>query len=165
MSPPTTVAPFRKILVATDFSRHSVEAVTTAAALSRQCDAPLTVLTVYETLVVPSVPEGEPVPPPRIMVAAYEHTAHLLEQAVAQARAAGAVHVEGIILQGAPFTEILACARTGGHDLIVVGTHGRTGLRHFLLGSVAERVVRRAHCAVLAVRLPAGTVTTTEVPA
>lgn len=156
--------PFHKILVATDFSRHSVEAVKVAAALSRLSAAPLTILTVYETLVVPSVPEGGPLPPPTIMVAAYDHTVHLLAQAVEQARAAGAVAVESVILQGAPFTEIMARARDGGHDLIVMGTHGRTGLRHFLLGSVAERVVRRAPCAVLTVRLPAGVTSTSEVP-
>lgn len=156
--------PFRKLLVATDFSRHSVEALQVAAALSRLCEAPLTILTVYETLVVPTVPEGGPLPPPTIMVAAYDHTVHLLEQAVVQAKAAGAVAVESVILQGAPFTEIMARARDGAYDLIVMGTHGRTGLRHFLLGSVAERVVRRATCAVLTVRLPPGTMTTTEVP-
>jgi nucleotide-binding universal stress UspA family protein len=43
-------------------------------------------------------------------------------------------------------------AREGGFDLVVVGTHGRTGIRHMVLGSVAERVIREAHCAVLVVR-------------
>ena len=44
--------------------------------------------------------------------------------------------------------------QSDAYDLIVVGTHGRTGISHVLLGSVAERVVRMAHCAVLAVRPP-----------
>jgi len=157
-------APFGKLLVATDFSRHSTEAVQIAAGLSRLCAAPLTVLTVYETLVVPSVPEGEEPQRPTIMVAAYDHTVHLLHQAAQQARDTGAVAVEPVILQGAPFTEIMAHARDGAFDLLVLGTHGRTGLRHLLLGSVAERLVRRAPCAVLTVRLPVGVTSTTEVP-
>jgi nucleotide-binding universal stress UspA family protein len=49
---------------------------------------------------------------------------------------------------------ILAIAEEGTYDLIVMGTHGRTGLSHVLLGSVAERVVRRATCPVLTVRTP-----------
>jgi nucleotide-binding universal stress UspA family protein len=51
-----------------------------------------------------------------------------------------------------PGREIAAFAKEGGHDLVVMGTHGRTGLRHLVIGSVAERVVREAHCPVLVVR-------------
>lgn len=53
---------------------------------------------------------------------------------------------------GDPATIIVERARTGGYDLLVMGTHGRTGLSHALMGSVAEKVVRRAPCAVLTVR-------------
>jgi nucleotide-binding universal stress UspA family protein len=56
---------------------------------------------------------------------------------------------------GEPAAEIVSFARSAGVDLVVVGTHGRTGLEHALMGSVAERVVRRAHCPVLTVRPPA----------
>jgi|JI10StandDraft_1071094.scaffolds.fasta_scaffold07173_3 nucleotide-binding universal stress UspA family protein len=153
------MAPFHKILVSTDFSNYSVEAVAVAAGLSRLCQAPLTVMTVYETLVVPSVPEGEVIPTPKVMVAAYERTRELVHHAAEQARVAGAFAVDAQVLQGSPFTEIVTRAREGDYDLIVLGTHGRTGLKHFLLGSVAERVVRRAPCAVLTVRLPAAPAT------
>jgi nucleotide-binding universal stress UspA family protein len=51
---------------------------------------------------------------------------------------------------------IVDYAADNGIDLIVMGTHGRTGMAHLLLGSVAERVVRTAHCAVLTVRTPQG---------
>jgi len=58
-----------------------------------------------------------------------------------------------ILLQrGAPSQSIVDTARRRGVDLIVMATHGRTGLAHVLIGSVAERVVRHAHCAVLTVR-------------
>jgi nucleotide-binding universal stress UspA family protein len=57
-------------------------------------------------------------------------------------------------LQGWAAGEITQFAKEGGFDLIVMGTHGRSGLKHLLLGSVAERVVRTAPCPVLTVRKP-----------
>jgi universal stress protein A len=56
--------------------------------------------------------------------------------------------------EGEPAAEILKCARDRHCDLIVMGTHGRTGLRHLLMGSIAERVVRKACCPVLTARSP-----------
>ncbi len=60
--------------------------------------------------------------------------------------------VETIILFGVPFLEIIMTARNNDIDLIVIGTHGRTGLAHILIGSVAEKVVRKAPCPVLSVK-------------
>ena len=60
--------------------------------------------------------------------------------------------VETIILFGVPFLEIIMTARNNDIDLIVIGTHGRTGLAHMLIGSVAEKVVRKAPCPVLSVK-------------
>jgi nucleotide-binding universal stress UspA family protein len=62
------------------------------------------------------------------------------------------VNVSAVVRDGTPFEEISHAARTLGADLIVVTTHGYTGLKHVWLGSTAERVVRHAHCPVLAVR-------------
>jgi len=62
------------------------------------------------------------------------------------------VPVERVLMEGEPGEAILRAARERECDLIVMGTHGRTGLRHVLLGSVAERVVRKANCPVLTVR-------------
>ena len=58
------------------------------------------------------------------------------------------------VMQGTPFAEIVKVARDESYDLIVMGTHGRAGISHALLGSVAERVVRKAHCPVLTIRHP-----------
>jgi nucleotide-binding universal stress UspA family protein len=55
---------------------------------------------------------------------------------------------------GSPFVEVVRYAREEGIDLIVLGTHGRGAIAHMLLGSVAERVVRKAHCPVMTVRQP-----------
>ncbi|OHB71466.1 MAG: hypothetical protein A2W17_08550 [Planctomycetes bacterium RBG_16_41_13] len=66
----------------------------------------------------------------------------------------GKISVEAIVIQGVPFTEIIRTARESNIDLIVIGTHGRTGLAHAVMGSVAEKVVRKAPCPVLTIRHP-----------
>jgi glycine betaine transporter len=62
------------------------------------------------------------------------------------------IPVETIIVQGVPFVEIIKAAKDHTIDLIVMGTHGRTGISHAIIGSVAEKVVRKAPCPVLTVR-------------
>ena len=64
------------------------------------------------------------------------------------------VLLESIVVKGIPFVEIIKTAKDKQVDLIVMGIHGRTGLEHILLGSVAERVIQRAPCPVLSIRLP-----------
>ena len=68
--------------------------------------------------------------------------------------AAGRVKdVEKVVERGVPFVEIIRTAKEKNADLIVIGTHGRTGIDHMLFGSTAEKVVRKAHCPVLTVRI------------
>ncbi len=62
--------------------------------------------------------------------------------------------VEKIVVRGVPFVEIIKTAKEKQADLIVIGTHGRTGIDHMLFGSTAEKVVRKAACPVLTVRIP-----------
>jgi nucleotide-binding universal stress UspA family protein len=70
-----------------------------------------------------------------------------------QKRAEGkGLTVDTIIVQGTPFREIVEVAKTKQVDLIIMGTHGRTGMTHLLMGSVAERVVRLAPCPVMVTR-------------
>jgi len=66
----------------------------------------------------------------------------------------GGAKIKGWIDVGEPYQTILEVTKEAGYDLIVMGTHGRTGLAHFLMGSVAERVVRQAHSPVLTIPLP-----------
>jgi nucleotide-binding universal stress UspA family protein len=82
-------------------------------------------------------------------------TADLEKSLEAEARSvedAGVAAVHTMLIQGVAQAEIVRLASEQGFDLIVMGTHGRTGLRHALLGSVAEKVVRKASCPVLTVR-------------
>ncbi|GJQ24190.1 MAG: universal stress protein [Planctomycetia bacterium] len=66
----------------------------------------------------------------------------------------GRISVEALIIQGVPFAEIIKVSKEYGIDLIVIGTHGRTGLSHAIMGSVAEKIVRKAPCPVLTIRHP-----------
>ena len=142
---------FRKILVPVDFSEHSDEAVRVASDLAKLCGAPLTLVHVYQLPVYP-LPEGAIFPPPEAVAEQLTTAGRDLDKLAATARAAGAPGVETVVRQGVPFSDIVAFARDGGFDLIVMGTHGRTGLKHLLIGSVAEKVVRKAPCAVLTIR-------------
>ncbi len=64
------------------------------------------------------------------------------------------LEVETIVVKGVPFNEIINAATEISVDIIVIGTHGRTGISHVMLGSVAENIVRKAPCPVLTVRMP-----------
>jgi len=141
---------FRKILVPTDFSEPSQAAINLAIDLARQLDAELELFHAQE-LPAYIFPDGVmPISPE--LVADLERTSHAeLERLAARAREAG-VRASTASAVGAHDAEILRRASESGADLIVMGTHGRTGFRHVLLGSVAERVVRRAPCPVLTVR-------------
>src|SRR5262249_10572008 len=144
----------RRVLVPTDFSRCSLTALTYGAEFARRFGAEMTLLNVVQdlALLLPDALLATPVPTPA------------LEQLTASAQQALDALVrdqklDGITLQkvvriGAPFVEIISCAKETDTDLIVMGTHGRSGLAHVLLGSVAERVVGKAPCPVLTVRHP-----------
>jgi nucleotide-binding universal stress UspA family protein len=62
------------------------------------------------------------------------------------------MNVEALVVQGIPFVEIIGTAKANDIDMIVIGSHGRTGITHMMMGSVSEKVVRKAPCPVLTVR-------------
>ena len=64
------------------------------------------------------------------------------------------ISIDTLVVKGVPFVEIIKAAKGNQADLIVMGTHGKTGLDHILIGSVAERVIQRSPCPVLSIRLP-----------
>jgi nucleotide-binding universal stress UspA family protein len=142
---------FNKILVPIDYSTHSDEALRTAVDLAKRYSAPITIVNVYEPIdrMVPEAywvltPEQE-----QRVLAAFKDR---LEKTEKQLRDMGATNVESRLLEGAIALQIVSYAKDRGVDLIVMGTHGRTGVKHLLLGSVAERVLRTAPCAVLVVK-------------
>ncbi len=143
--------PFQKILVPVDFSAHSAEAVRVAADLSRRFEAPLTLVHVYDPLVY-ALPDGYIFMPQPAIDQLLDAFKEQLAQAKVQALDAGATRVETQVLQGFVAGAIVDRATAGAFDLIVMGTHGRTGMQHVLVGSTAERVVRLATCPVLTVK-------------
>jgi universal stress protein A len=141
------------ILVPVDFSAGSDAAVEWAQAIAARFGAALVLLHVVDTTANALVgsPGGVLAPPPP--PALYEELREEARRALAElgARAPGA---RTLLREGTPRTEILAVAKEVGADLIVMGTHGRTGLAHLLFGSVAEYVVRHAPVPVFTVRRP-----------
>ncbi len=142
--------PWKKVLCPIDFSEPARAAMKVAVDLCRQFGADLTLFHAYE-LPGYTLPEGSIVASPKMLQdLADQAEAHLVEwRRIAEGMGAGRVTTAKSI--GEPASEIAELAREGGFDLLVVGTHGRTGIRHALLGSVAERVVRRAACPVLTI--------------
>jgi nucleotide-binding universal stress UspA family protein len=141
----------RTILVATDFSECAQQAVEEAVELARQFTANLTLLHVYH-LPAHAYMEGSLLYSDEIRKAVEAQALSELGKLKTLAERRLERGVEARTLMGVPYVEIVEEARRGNYDLIVVGTHGRTGLKHFFLGSVAERVVQLAPCRVLTVR-------------
>jgi nucleotide-binding universal stress UspA family protein len=139
---------FRNLCVAVDLSEPSREALDQAADLARALGADLTVAHVVAP--PPAVGTDLLVAPGGAVEGARDEMEALEAwRAVAEARAGRAVR--GRLLIGDPARELVRLAREEGCDLVVMGTHGRTGLRRALMGSVAAAVVREAPCAVLVV--------------
>ena len=145
---------FNKILCPFDFSENAQEALQYAIHLMlKDEDA-----TLYLTHVVDSrvYDYGGPIygqEPSVSMVVLDQSTKEQLEKKLLDHVPEGIQNrVETIILFGVPFLEIIMTAKDKNVDLIVIGTHGRTGIAHMLIGSVAEKVVRKAPCPVLSVK-------------
>jgi nucleotide-binding universal stress UspA family protein len=141
------VLPIQTILHPTDFSDHSDFAFRLACALARDYGARLVLLHVAAQ---PVIVYGEGVVPPD----PEEYLEALKKKLFALEVLDPSVRAERRLKEGDPVTEILAEARETNADLVVMGTHGRTGLGRLLMGSVAEQVVRKASCPVLTVRTP-----------
>ena len=144
---------FDKILFATDFSESSDHAFEYALSLARQFKSRLTILHVI----------NEPVDLRGFYVphVSFENLEKEIEEGAQQMMAKFcAAHISGYsdyetaIVTGVPWEEILKRAESDQSSCIVLGTQGRSGIDHLLFGSTAERVVRKALCPVVTVRLP-----------
>ncbi len=145
---------FRKILCPTDFSSGSRRALGIAAQLAQQHDAELVVAHIW--FAPPIAYGGELVIEPTLIDEVMKGNQVGLDEAVSAATAAGAPRVTTRLATGVPWAEIVSLLDHEDFDLCVIGTHGRTGLSRVLLGSVAEKVVRHAPCAVMTARPDGG---------
>jgi len=137
-----------KVLVATDFSQLSSDAVAYASAHAKMIEAVLLIVHVHE---VPTDDHGEGM----LHYGVEREDLSTVERRLKQIRPS----VEGVtyetrLLKGQAAAEILRLARDENVALIVLGTHGRTGLARVLMGSVAEQVVRGANCPVMTIKTP-----------
>lgn len=148
----------RRILVPVDYSEGSGAALAYAGMLAQQLGASLDVVHVWDrpayvsdTVLVG--PTGEKRPLTELI---RENAEAEMTSFIARTNLPAATTIETRLLSGNPAGRILEELSLGKHELLVVGTHGRTGLRHLLLGSVAEKLVRLAPVPVLAVPSPRG---------
>jgi nucleotide-binding universal stress UspA family protein len=145
------MAAFRHILFATDLDDSSAGALQVALDMASSMKAELSVVHVCELggyTAAAMCEAGGDLASPLV-----DEAQRALERLVERADRDG-VHPRAVVKLGAPWHEIVAAAQEQGADLIVMGTHGRRGLAHVLLGSVAEKVVQTSPVPVLTVRQP-----------
>ena len=143
----------KTIVCAVDFSEYADYALRYAVDLAKIFDADLRLIHVVELPFLPSYSLAG-VPDLSLPVDEIEEGSRGRMQGVLKDCRLKHAKVEGEVRTGTAFLEIINYAREVGADLVVVGTHGRTGLSHMIIGSVAEKVVRKAPCPVLSVKHP-----------
>jgi nucleotide-binding universal stress UspA family protein len=154
MTPGGKKIEIKSILLPTDFSDYSKYALDYAVSFATQYKAKLYVLHV---LLSPHALAGFEAAPFVSFERLYTEMKKSADEAMNRFISDDVrkeVPVETAIVQGAPFIEIIKFARAKDVDLIVIATHGRTGLSHVLFGSVAEKVIRKSPCPVLSIRHP-----------
>jgi universal stress protein A len=142
----------QRFLVPIDFSECANQALEYAINLAGKLDAHLTLLHVIQSVPLGGVDMGVTLPYTYLQDLEAEIT-QSMEACLARVMAAG-LEGDSVVVHGVPFHEIVETAKTQKMDLVIMGTHGRSGLQHILLGSVAEKVVRLAPCPVLVARQP-----------
>jgi nucleotide-binding universal stress UspA family protein len=142
--------PPKRIVLATDFSEAAGRALRVGVDLAKQLGAETHVVHAFEVPLEPLTRYGVAIPTEIVPVARKE-ARRRLDAAVEGIRAAG-VAAQGHLVEAPAADAIAEVAKSVGADLVVAGTHGYTGLRHLLLGSVAERTLRLAPCSMLIVR-------------
>lgn len=143
----------KRILVPTDFSEASEVALKYGRALAEAFNASLDVLHVMEDPFVYAPTSEGYMPPPQFHEEMETATRDRLNKLFTDAERAK-LRAQLITKKGSPFVEVVRYAKENDVDLIVMGTHGHGAIAHMLMGSVAEKVVRKAPCPVLTVRHP-----------
>lgn len=151
-SPSRSLAQVKRVLVPVDFSEPSKSALQYAQSLGKQLGAALTLIHVVEPFWYPHDWDYVPGFEGKIGTEAREKEARKRLAGLATELVDSSVPTEPCVRVGTPWNEIVSAAENLDADLIIIGTHGRTGLKHVVMGSTAERVVRHAHCPVLVAR-------------
>jgi nucleotide-binding universal stress UspA family protein len=141
----------RRILHPTDYSDNSMEALRLALDLAQQCNSQILLVHVVETLGPENVTFGEVAAQPQ--PEAYRQRLMTDFQRRVPDPGAG-VSLEYVLVEGDAAEAIVRVTQERSCDLIVMSTHGRTGLRRLLMGSVAEQVIRHAPCPILITKPP-----------
>jgi nucleotide-binding universal stress UspA family protein len=142
----------RQILIPLDFSHHAESILEWGAHLAREHGSRVVLVHAYHLPVEFQQLEGAYLPPD-FWTNVKTEAQQTLERHAAALRERG-IEVETVVREGYPATVILEEAEERRADLIVIGTRGLSGLKHLLLGSIAERVVQKAPCPVLTVKTP-----------
>jgi nucleotide-binding universal stress UspA family protein len=142
----------KTILFPTDFSQGARAAMDHAISLAKDYDAKLILLYVIQDISIAEwyIPSTLSVTD---LVEDMQRSARNEMEKWGTEVSAKVKDVDKMVVRGVPFVEIIKTAKDKNADLIVIGTHGRTGIDHILFGSTAEKVVRKAHCPVLTVRI------------
>ncbi len=143
----------KRILLPTDFSDCAKHAMKYALDFAVERKAKLYILHVIQELSIPAGTEEVMYPVAQIYEDMEREAKKNIHRLVPK-RFKEKVRVENIIIRGTPYLEIIKAAKKYDIDLITIATHGRTGISHVLLGSTAEKVVRKAPCPVLCVKHP-----------
>jgi nucleotide-binding universal stress UspA family protein len=150
-TPKSATIALRKILVPIDFSEYSKKALHYAIPFAQQFHAKILLLYVVEPTIYPADFSfgqiGMPNVENELRVKGEQELQDLITNEIK-----GVVPAEGLVKVGLPFVEVVSYAKEEGIDLIIVATHGHTGVEHVLFGSTAEKIVRKAPCPVLVVR-------------
>ena len=144
---------FKKILFTTDFSESSQFALPYAVDIATKYKAQLVLVHVIEPIVTPvdfawgtyNYPDIEK----QVNTYAEDSLKKIVEENIPPS-----LNTEVVILYGKPWREVVTYAKETGNDLIVIATHGLSGLSHAIYGSTAEKVIRKAPCPVLTIRHP-----------
>ena len=143
----------KKVLVPIDFSDYSKSALKYAVNFCKKFNAEIILIYVVEPVIYPPDFSMGQIAIPSVNAEWNERAKQELEK-LARDQITGEVQVKTIIKTGKPFLEIIETASELDVDLIIIATHGRSGVEHILFGSTAEKVVRKAPCPVLTLREP-----------
>ncbi|HOL07055.1 MAG TPA: universal stress protein [Methanomassiliicoccaceae archaeon] len=138
---------YRRILLPVDGSESAKNAMRVGLEMAKMFDAEVTAVSVVDTASFSQASQGYMLPD---MYAYADEAAEAIVEEVVKEGEAMDLKVKGVVSRGPPWQEIVDLSRD--HDLVVMGTHGRSGVSHSIMGSVAEKVVRFAHCHVMVVK-------------